>query len=103
MTLERLTGLHIGPSACADAQAASMCTDMPGMGHSSAPHRHDDGYCPLCPLLHLPVVVLALGLAVLLACLRVRYSLSRPAELCLRLANSIGRARPPSTGPPILP
>jgi len=69
---------------------------MPDMGGPSKPQHHHDGYCPLCPLLHVPVVILAFGLAVLLAFLRACYS-PYLTEKYLSLATvSTGHApRPP--------
>ncbi len=58
-TLERLTGLHIGPAlkspACPDMDDAMVMPDDDER-HDPAHHSHDDnnGFCPLCPLLQLP-------------------------------------------------
>ncbi len=107
-TFERLTGLQIGPADSDVTDAVMMSNDMPGMkmtdmsgaGGSSKPHHHHDGYCSLCPLLHLPVVVLAFVLALLLAFLRVFYNPYLTVKVFL-LCYRVDRARPPSTGPPI--
>lgn len=107
-TFERLTGLQIGPADADVTDVVMMDSDMPDMkmadmsdmGGTSRPHHHHDGYCPLCPLLHLPIVVLAFGLAVLLAFLRVCYS-PYLTEKVSCLGYRMDRVRPPSTGPPI--
>ncbi|GBQ21963.1 hypothetical protein AA12717_1049 [Gluconacetobacter sacchari DSM 12717] len=100
-TFERLTGLHIGfPSR--EAHAHAMRADMPdmSMGDMPGPHRHHDGgYCPLCPLLHLPSIVLAtpfMAISVAVRVDRTRHVLppahAPPSARGIRL--------PPPTGPP---
>ncbi|WP_068170311.1 hypothetical protein [Neokomagataea thailandica] len=98
ITLERLTGLHIGPAAQAmDAH----CTAMMQMRTDHTPeHAHHHGIpCPLCPLLHLPVIILGLAIiALLIARLRLptRYT-PHPSHLIPAQRASF---LPPSTGPP---
>lgn len=102
-TLERLTGIHLTP-----ASASGMCDHMPGMAMAGMPgpgdrshdHAPDNDACPLCPLLHLSLVVLPVVLAAL--CLlhrlvRVRYSPARPRAPPMRRA----LLRPPAIGPPL--
>ena len=75
-TLERLTGLQIGPGAI----ARDMHMTMVGMSmaidrNHTTPHHphshHDDGACFLCPLLHLPGIVLATPLIGMLVAVRI--------------------------------
>jgi len=104
-TLERLTGLQIGPRAIArdmrmTMAGMSMATDR---NHTTPDHphsHHDDGACFLCPLLHLPGIVLATPLIAMLVAVRIictRYILppaqAPPHERGIRL--------PPPTGPPV--
>ncbi|ACI51597.1 conserved hypothetical protein [Gluconacetobacter diazotrophicus PA1 5] len=74
-TIERLTGIDIAPEDCAGTCAMpAMHMAMPGMMQagmtqaaplpSHAPRHHHDGSCPLCPLLHIPAIILT-GLAFL--------------------------------------
>ncbi|MBB2202547.1 DUF2946 family protein [Gluconacetobacter tumulisoli] len=106
-TFERLTGLSVGPAAPAPAISGMDMPrmDMAGMGMATmgdgrhAPHHHDDGYCPLCPLLHLPMVVLGAVPAIALTVTgwrRMLYGAQMP--------RAPPRVRPvglpPPTGPP---
>lgn len=107
VTLERLTGLHIGrPVQHDDISIVSCSADMPEMADgqhvaTSAPARHHsgDGYCFLCPLLHLPTITIAFCIAVLLAILRVRYCCFQPV-ITPRIIGQLADVRPPATGPP---
>ncbi|WP_246789507.1 DUF2946 domain-containing protein [Acetobacter nitrogenifigens] len=104
-TLERLTGFQIGPKAVHH----DMHMTMPGMSmamdrHHTAPDHqhshHDDGACFLCPLLHLPGIVLTTSLIVMVVAVRVvctRYILP-PAQAP---PYGHGIRLPPPTGPPM--
>ncbi|WP_244463458.1 MULTISPECIES: DUF2946 family protein [Acetobacter] len=104
-TLERLTGLQIGPRAV----HSDMHMTMPGMSmaadrhHTTHDHQHshhDDGACFLCPLLHLPGIVLTTPLIAILVSVRVvctRYILP-PAQAP---PYGHGIRLPPPTGPPV--
>nr|WP_294915746.1 DUF2946 domain-containing protein [uncultured Neokomagataea sp.] len=97
ITLERLTGLHIGPSAHSmDAHCATMMR-MPSKNRD----KNQSPSCPLCPLLHLPIVILGLAIiALLIARLRTttRYNLSPLPPILAQRAAFL----PPPTGPPTL-
>ena len=102
VTFERLTGLQIGPD---QPPAAPHVMHMAGghmlkMAHAKAPQHsghHHDGSCPLCPLLHLPVVIFSVAfLAALILIAWSAYGTLLPrAPPLLALA-----LRPPPTGPP---
>lgn len=97
-TLERLTGLHIGPATQAmDAHCTTMMQMPPDHAHG---HDHHHGIpCPLCPLLHLPVIILGLAIiALLIARLRTptRYTPHLPHLIPAQRAAFL----PPATGPP---
>lgn len=104
-TFERLTGLQIGPKAIVgDRHISIPCMDMATDEHRTTPihqhSHHDDGACFLCPLLHLPGIVLVAPFIAMLVSVRVvctRYMLppaqAPPYEHGIRL--------PPPTGPPL--
>lgn len=102
-TFERLTGLQIGPDNPAPSFHAAMMPlgkgMMPGMMHHSGPHHHHDAACPLCPLLHLPAVVLLAAALFLLT--MIRWARWRYLAQAVR-APPVGRVvcLPPATGPP---
>lgn len=57
-TIERLTGIDINPSGMMD-DMPGMHMAMPGhMHHPQGTHDHDDGSCPLCPLLQIVAILL---------------------------------------------
>lgn len=64
-------------------------------------HHHNDGSCPLCPLLHLPAIVLVAVILVLLAT-RLR-SVVRPKGNALRAPPVIRFGVAPPRGPPLMP
>lgn len=104
-TFERLTGLRIGPTAVASNEhmtmsGMSMATERDYTTHDHQHSHHDDGACFLCPLLHLPGIVLATPFTAILVAVRLvctRYILppaqAQPYERGVRL--------PPPTGPPL--
>ncbi|WP_338086098.1 DUF2946 family protein [Gluconacetobacter azotocaptans] len=98
-TFERLTGLSIGPADASAAMPGMDMSDMAGMADGHHTHHHDDGYCPLCPLLHLPMVVLGAAPAIVLTVTgwrRMLYGAHMPrAPPCARPV-----VLPPPTGPP---
>ncbi|GLP91396.1 DUF2946 family protein [Gluconobacter frateurii] len=102
-TFERLTGLQIGPNDPASTSHAAMMSmgnaGMHGMMHHSGPHHHHDAACPLCPLLHLPAVVLLAAALFLLT--MIRWARWRYLAQAVR-APPVGRVAclPPATGPP---
>lgn len=106
-TLERLTGLHIGPPPLS---VMPPMHHMAGHRHGMMPmetHKdqsgqsghHHDGSCPLCPLLHLPAIIFSVAFVaalILLAWSRSSYDERLPrAPPLYPLA-----LRPPPTGPP---
>ncbi|GAP24944.1 hypothetical protein GLF_1826 [Gluconobacter frateurii NBRC 101659] len=98
-TFERLTGLSIGPETPpAPSEAMMMPMGHAGMAHHSG-HHHHDAACPLCPLLHLPAVVLLATVLVLLT--MIRWSRWRYRSHAVR-APPVGQVAhlPPATGPP---
>ncbi|WP_145995817.1 hypothetical protein [Gluconobacter cerinus] len=107
VTLERLTGLHIGrPVQHDDASIMQCSADMPDMADGQhvatsvpARHHHGDGYCFLCPLLHIPTITIAFCIAFLLAILRVCYCCFQSA-IAPRTMGRLAGVRPPATGPP---
>ncbi|WP_331000079.1 DUF2946 domain-containing protein [Acetobacter garciniae] len=73
--------------------------DPAGPARGGQHHHHDDGYCPLCPLLHLPVVVLAVALALALLCLVLCGLAYAPPLPRIPFRGRIA-VLPPATGPP---
>ncbi|WP_415550659.1 DUF2946 family protein [Gluconobacter cerinus] len=102
-TFERLTGLSIGPYTPPAPSEMMMMptwhTGMSRMAHHSGHHHHHDAACPLCPLLHLPAVVLLATVLVLLT--MIRWSRWRYRSHAVR-APPVRRVAhlPPATGPP---
>ncbi|GAN89415.1 hypothetical protein Gbfr_005_167 [Gluconobacter frateurii M-2] len=104
-TFERLTGLQIGPVEPAPISHAAMMPMGKGMMHSMVHHsgqhhhHHHDATCPLCPLLHLPAVVLLTAVPLLLT--MIRWARWRYLAHAVR-APPAGRVvcLPPATGPP---
>lgn len=102
-TLERLAGIRLAPPALSDScgeMAGMAMAGMPCHGDRSQDHAPDNDACPLCPLLHLSLVVLPVVLAalfVLYRLARVRYSPARPRAPPVRRA----LLRPPAIGPPL--
>lgn len=104
-TLERLTGLRIGPQAAVHnvrmtMPSMNMAADRRHTTHDHQHSHHDDGACFLCPLLHLSGIVLVTPFIAILVAVRVvctRYILppaqAPPYERGIRL--------PPPTGPPL--
>lgn len=104
-TLERLTGLQIGSKAIPRDRhmtmpGMNMTTDRHHTTHDHQHSHHDDGTCFLCPMLHLPRIVLAtpfIGMLVAVRVLCTRYILppaqAPPYERGIQL--------PPPTGPPL--
>lgn len=101
-TLERLAGIHL-----AAPSLSAVCDDMPGMAMAGMPCPSDRSHdqapdhdaCPLCPLLHLSLVVLPVVLAAIFVwhrLARVRYSPARPRAPPVRRV----LLRPPAIGPP---
>ncbi|WP_346266695.1 DUF2946 family protein [Neokomagataea anthophila] len=98
ITLERLTGLHIGPETHDMDVHCSAMMHMPSSAQHDD-HHHNNPSCPLCPLLHLPVIILGLAIiALLIARLRI------PTRYTPQLTHLIPAQRaaflPPATGPP---
>ena len=105
-TIMRLTGIDIAPMPHmadmpqADASHDTMMEDM-GPGHTDPMdqpgHDHTEG-CPLCPLLHLPALVLTVLPFVPLPPVtwaRPRHALSQP-----RAPPPVILGLPPAQGPP---
>jgi hypothetical protein len=105
-TIQRLTGIDIAAADHAPvSDTAPHVMHMPGMtskagqARSHAPGHHHDGSCPLCPLLHLPVIVLT-GL-IILPRLPLRWAPSAHHLAQPRAPpSSARRILPPSRGPP---
>ncbi|KXV71490.1 DUF2946 domain-containing protein [Acetobacter cerevisiae] len=104
VTFERLTGLQIGPDQppAAPHVMHMAAGHMLKMAHAKAPQHsghHHDGSCPLCPLLHLPVVIFSV--AFLAALILIAWSQSAYGTLLPRAPPLLALAlRPPPTGPP---
>ncbi|WP_244591272.1 DUF2946 domain-containing protein [Gluconobacter cerinus] len=102
-TLERLTGLQIGPKAVQHDMSMPSMNMATGQHHTTSGHRHshhDHGACFLCPLLHLPGIVLATPFIAMLVAVRficTRYILP-PAQAP---PYGHGIRLPPPTGPPV--
>ncbi|MFS3134789.1 hypothetical protein ACLRDC_05310 [Gluconacetobacter sacchari] len=102
-TLERLAGIRLAVPAFSDTcgdMAGMAMAGMPCPGDRSPDHAPAQDACPLCPLLHLSLVVLPVVLAalcVLHRLARVRYSPARPRAPPVRRA----LLRPPAIGPPL--
>lgn len=83
-TLLRLTGIDIAPAAPAAMPMAHMhgmsMTGMARHHHENGGGPHDDGSCPLCPLLHLPLAALDGGIAAPLALMTVIGLRARPNQ-----------------------
>ncbi|WP_141493212.1 DUF2946 family protein [Neokomagataea tanensis] len=95
-TLERLTGVRIGPQA---SPMAAHCMANMALTSMRQGHQQHTNSCPLCPLLHLPAIILGLAIiALLISLLQFATTYAPPAQ-----QNSPARSPaflPPSTGPP---
>lgn len=99
-TIERLTGIDISPSGMMD-DMPGMHMAMPGhMHHPQGTHDHDDGSCPLCPLLQ--IVAILLTALPLFPGRSFRWTALRAQPIQPRAPPIAERALPPSRGPPTL-